>query len=337
MRDATLLREISQDLRETSPVRDRLRWEWTHREDGGLVIIPTEPSEYLFRGQNFRYKPCLPTISRNFEFSGPTVYDLRKHDKFFLLKHLAAGRWFEDILDRHPAVSWASDRNLHVERLALAQHYGVPTGYIDLTESFDVAAFFATCSFDRSSNEWHPCSTGDGIIYRVRWRDSNRFKWIGLQPMPRPAEQWGWTCELLLGEDFERAPGLQSIPFSHSARIGEYFLREFDNGRALFPSDPLARVAERIVTAEFLPKATLDWAISELLSEGMLDNSPGNILQDLAALGIVASEDIDSPLTDDDIFELEAIWNSRKEEFFRGVGFRLARTRRDITSDKGDR
>jgi hypothetical protein len=330
--DATLVLEIAQNLKENFPLRDPIRWEWAHRDEGGMVIIPSKPSEYLYRGQNARYTPCLSAIARTFEFTGPSVYDLRRRDKLVLLKHLAASAWFEETLDRHPAVRWASDTNLYVNRLALAQHYGIPTGYIDLTESFDVAAFFATCRLDLSSNEWHPCSTGEGVIYRIHWTrmpaHQNRIKWIGLQPLPRPLEQWAWTCELLLGEDFERAPGLQGFRFTHTIKVGEYFLKKFDEGRALFPSDPLARVAERINAATTLPTWALDWALSELSSEGMLDKSREDIACELGATGVFLSEHVPSPLTNEDAQELEAIWHARKDTFLQGVGVRLARTLR---------
>lgn len=332
MHDATLLLEISQNLKQTSPLRDRLRWEWAHRDDRQRVIVPSGPSEFLFRGQNVRYRPCLPTISRDFEFCGPATQDLRPKDKLVLIKRLAQCAWFEVALDRHPAVKWASEQNLYVNRLALAQHYGLPTGYIDLTESFDVAAFFATCRFDGAASKWLACSSGEGVVYRVHWveipAELKRVTWIGLQPFPRPAEQWAWTCELLLGEDFECAPGLQAISFSHSTAVGETFLRQFDGGRTLFPPDPLSTMADRIRVATKLPADALKWAIGEMLSEGMVEGSPERILHQLADIGISLGENVKSPLTDEDARELEAIWNSRKEGFLRGVGMRFVRTLR---------
>ena len=88
--DATLVFEIAQNLKENFPLRDPIRWEWAHRDEGGMVIIPSKPSEYLYRGQSARYTPCLPEIARTFEFTGPSVYGLRRRDKLILLKQLAA-------------------------------------------------------------------------------------------------------------------------------------------------------------------------------------------------------------------------------------------------------
>lgn len=44
-------------------------------------------------------------------------------------------------------MQWVISEKVHVNVTAIAQHYGIPTAYVDLTESFAVAAFFATCRF----------------------------------------------------------------------------------------------------------------------------------------------------------------------------------------------
>ena len=253
MNDAALLIDLSAQVGEL-PLRDRLRWEMVDRDDGdGWAVAPSSAPPFLYRGQNERHSPCLPAICRRFEPLAQTVTELCHRDQLLLIKHLAQGRWFERTLDVHPAIRWASAQNLRLDRVALAQHYGVPTGYVDVTESFDVAAFFATCYFDRPLNKWLPCDSGNGVLYRLHWSrippEPKRVRWIGLQPLPRPAEQWGWTCELFLGEDFEQAPFLQAVPFTHARKAGEHFLQKFAGGEALFPSDPMSRVADRIVNS----------------------------------------------------------------------------------------
>jgi hypothetical protein len=54
------------------------------------------------------------------------------------------------------------------ERLAIAQHYGLPTALLDYTRSIGIAAFFATGSGDASA-----VKEGDvGVIYYVSPRDA---------------------------------------------------------------------------------------------------------------------------------------------------------------------
>jgi len=331
MENATFLIELSARVARGTPLRQDLRWETVQSNDGsGRVIVPSMPPAVLYRGQNARHSPCLPSICRGFQPMARVVSELRRRDQLLLIKRLAQGRWFAETLSVHPAVRWATEQKLELDRVALALHYG------DLTESFDVAAFFATCYFDEPSKKWLPCDDGEGVVYRLDWTllppSPKRVRWIGLQPLPRPSEQWGWTCELFLGEDFEQAPSIENLPFKHSRVAGEHFLQEFSSGDALFPSDPMARVAERIVLARTLPRWALTETIADLMSDpkGIRRATEDEVLEEIRSeLGLVGDSEAPSPMEGVDSRELEAIWASRSGDFLRGVGFRLARTRRD--------
>lgn len=337
MKDATCLIALADQIAGEVPLRDRLRWVFAHPDDGvGYVIVPASLPPFLYRGQTARHRPCLPSICRQFDPLGPAVSDLCRRDQLLLIKHLAQGLWFETILDSHPAARWAAGQKLRLNRVALAQHYGIPTGYVDLTESFDVAAFFATCYLDKTSKQWRACDDGEGVLYRLHWKlippKPKRVRWIGLQPFPRPAEQWAWVCELFLGEDLEGTPFLQILPFKHSREAGEHFLNKFSGGEALFPSDPMARVAERLAQADTLPVGALTETIADLFADpkGLSETTEDALLKEIESeLGITISTDCPSPLDEVDIQELESIWEERKESFFHGVGVQLVRTRKD--------
>lgn len=329
--------ELSEQTARDFPLRREIRWEWVDKDDGsGRVIVPTLPIHpFLYRGQNRHFQPCWPSICRGFQSVSPSAKDLDHFDQLLLIKRLAQERWFESVLDEHPAVRWASQEQIDVNRPAVAQHYGIPTPFIDLTESFDVAGFFATCYFNRDANAWRPCATGEGVFYRLSWRDipptPKRIGWIGLHPLPRPAEQWAWTCELFLGEDFEAAPSLQGFRFTHNERVGDHFLTMFEGGEALFPSDPLARVAHRINDGARMP----EWALTETIAD-IVGDPQGLQGQDERALlteiqdrcDVAAEANCPSPMTPADAAELDSIWNKRKDDFLKGVTFRLVRTRR---------
>ena len=80
------------------------------------------------------------------------------------------------------------------------------TGYMDLSESFDVSCFFATCYVDKART-WQPRTEGVGVMYllpteRIPIRP-DVLQPIGLQVLPRPREQFGWVIVCGIGSDFE--------------------------------------------------------------------------------------------------------------------------------------
>jgi hypothetical protein len=232
-----------------------------------------------------------------------------------------------------PAAKWARQQNVNLNGEALAQHYGLATGYMDLTSSFDVACFFATCQYDPRTGCWVPATHGEGVLYRLNWRvipqQSGRIQPIGLQPFPRPAEQWAWTLELYLGEDFESAPGLQGIRFSHAEYVGEYFLQKFDSGRLLFPSDPLAGLAERILSSTILPERILREVIDDLKSDpnGLPNASHVELADTLRdGRGLMLVDGDHSLLSGAEREEMERLWSLRAPKMLRGVGLQLVRT-----------
>jgi hypothetical protein len=108
-----------------------------------------------------------------------------------------------------------------MDEVAVAQHYGLPTGYIDLTQSFEVASFFACCEYDRETKSWNPAGEAEGVVYVLDQRELPRcgiIKPINLQVFPRPSEQWAWTCELTLGDDFDKLPFVKKFLFKHNFR-----------------------------------------------------------------------------------------------------------------------
>jgi FRG domain len=150
-----------------------------------------------------------------------------------VVAHVRSG-WFVEHLRHPPFGRWAMEERIDINTQAVAQHYGLPTTFIDLTESPSVAAFFATCAIRRGRKPGEllcsPLSEGVGILYRVRMPNLpfGSCRPIGLQPFPRPKEQWAWTYELWLGKDFQdprcsEQPCVESILFHQSAELGEHF------------------------------------------------------------------------------------------------------------------
>lgn len=259
---ATALIDISQDIGDQSARRAR---SWHGHSNGDTWgAIPFAVS-CLYRGQNSRYVPMLPSIARGLQ-SGSTgeLWKYAVADQAKIILRLAQSWWFSRELDYHPITTHAASQKLELDRIALAQHYGIPTGYLDLTDDFNVSAFFATCR--ETGRGWEPIDDGEGIIYRVMLtkleNSFGHYKPLGPQPLPRPTEQSAWVAELPLCHSFDGWKDVELLRFHQDRCVGEYFLRMFAGGEHLFPPDPLAEVAAEILTCGEIPTNMLEEAIA---------------------------------------------------------------------------
>lgn len=313
----------------------KLRWEMVHSSEGpevGVKLTRSDRPDFLYRGQTRHYDSCRPSICRGFAACEIRASDLEPLDQARLLRGIALNSWFGAELKRHPMLSWADAQRIHIDVVALGQHYGIPTGYIDVSESFEVTAFFATCQFDASSSSWEPVDEGVGVIYRVPTEAlGERARPICYQPFPRPSVQWAWTIELLLHEDFLQAPLLQILRFDHDASVGQEFLRRTDRGRTILPPDPTARLAASMCASSEIPAEHLAWAEDDLANDpnGLRKRDLAGVRELLVSkLGTGPSESTTVAFTDTELREAQSLWARHESDFYRGVGFRFVRTRR---------
>lgn len=89
--------------------------------------------------------------------------------------------------------------------LALAQHYGLPTSGLDVTDRLDVALFFALMKFDKPAGS-----------YRATYSPETEFKNMPVLYLLFPPEQQQFDYERFRAEGFPRGrPDAQSARFMH--------------------------------------------------------------------------------------------------------------------------
>lgn len=146
---------------------------------------------------------------------------------------------------------------------ALAQHYGIATNMMDMTNSPLVAAFFATTRYDASTDTYSPILNyvAMGIIYLSPWGDlfntseKNRIWPIGQEALKRPGEQRAFAMVMDKDSNFDMA----SFRFWHSREASLKVWKMTKGGTMFFPYDPmvekiLAMKKKRIYSLQNLEK-----------------------------------------------------------------------------------
>ena len=83
-------------------------FEMTHGQKGGLKIIPSHDGRrFLYRGQNYRWKPSVATVWR----SGQPSPDSRLN---WILSRVRIAE-FEGLLSQHPMIEFARENSIEID------------------------------------------------------------------------------------------------------------------------------------------------------------------------------------------------------------------------------
>lgn len=205
--------------------------------DGTIAMFPGNQSLYVFRGQPQDYGSCCASMYRN----DPTDTDI-------LLRRLQQVE-FELVLSKHPAVQDIASGPARISFLGLAQHYGIPTDYLDVTSDPYVAAFFAVCRWCKSQRTFIPIreQSEPGLVMKAPQLVysppmTDKLEPVGLQPFPRPSAQKALAVRLSSGEQFSA----HEMRFHHSQDSSEKIYARFNGGQSLLPADPIEAKALEI-------------------------------------------------------------------------------------------
>lgn len=204
--------------------------------DNRMAAAPM-PMSPLYRGESEFHKCCVPSLYR------------RKWSELASLKRQVQLEDFRLILQTNPEIREMEDAGLMVNYNGLAQHYGIETNILDVTNSFLVAAFFATTTYDALQDVYKPIlhTVSSGVIYFFPSGSFLNFGqyapiWpIGLEALRRPGEQRGFGVEMdNVRNDLNHYPGVHTFRFWHSPQASLEIWRRTKGGMDLFPFDPMA-------------------------------------------------------------------------------------------------
>ena len=208
-----------------------------------VKFFPCSQSTFTFmRGQNSYHHPCRPSIFRDANMSA---------DDYWLISRLRACE-FILTFQNHPIVQEVK-MNCKVEDMAIAQHYEIPTEYIDLTNNKWVAAFFAATY--KVGDWYYPTKTGYdkgiGVFYitKPQGQDSAQFdkvSTLGFQYFERPTRQSSFVYKMDKGEDFDSNTQYLRLVFRHDTKASMLVYEMAYEQARFYPNDEWAALATQI-------------------------------------------------------------------------------------------
>lgn len=212
----------------------------------GYILLPTS-LDYgvLYRGQGSYYGRCLPSLYRQ---------QMTNDELFVERVRIAEFRLF---LEQFEVTQRFEQNHFLVAYVGLAQHYGLKTDVLDVTNNIDVAMFFAMCDYDRDTDSYKPKFEEKpyiGYLYAVLANNdthnqsnpfgvySDRLNVIGLQPFKRPGRQNGFACHV--GSEGKLNGYLYSFRYTKDDSIGIF--NHFRGGEYLWCKDDVVDVAKVI-------------------------------------------------------------------------------------------
>lgn len=243
----------------------------------------TEFSMIEYRGQNEDFGVCKTTLDR---------YTSEQEQFLSICRTIT----FEELLEDHPFIkltrSLQIDGNpLSLNLTGIAQHYELATDYLDITNNFDVASFFATCKYE--NGKYYPIGniSKPGVIYKMYdivlspfLQDENKdilLEYLGWQPLPRPEQQRASVLKVAKDTNIDTVSSIQKYYFKHSIHQSKKIWNQFDKGEALFPQDSAAELANECKRLNSFTNKQIDkalerfeiWSGKKLVNkEQVLDN-----------------------------------------------------------------
>lgn len=207
------------------------------------MLMPTSQLPFTYmRGQSAYYSPCKPSLCRLTE-------GMSQEDKN-VIAHIQLWEFYS-VICNHPVIKEILHQ-WYVDSIALGQHYGFWTNYMDITNSKWVAAFFATTNYDSKTDVYTPKDNGIGIMYVSKQTETQKREFeekvlsIGYQYFIRPSRQSSFGYIMQPNEDFDTDPSFERFVFRQDAVASKMVFEMSYKQQRYFPIDSLSDVARQI-------------------------------------------------------------------------------------------
>ena len=226
----------------------------------GTVITQGERESY-YRGENKIHLQSGTSLSR-------PLAKLSSEKDRMLYRLVADMRIaeFDYFLRKFDRTRCWEERGLTILSEPLAQHYGLETDWLDITNDFNIALFFACCYWNRKDKKWYPLTkeqTGDedkdddgakfGVIFHApaeEIRITNGINYqpgsdegmilpIGYQPFMRCHCQYGYGMHMKTSIPLQNNLSFEKLHFRHNEKLSRDVYELMDCGKKIYPEEGL--------------------------------------------------------------------------------------------------
>lgn len=178
--DKNLQAEFDREVLYRDPLTAGMRVQYPHG-----VIIQQSQRRNFYRGENQQYEASVPSLLRTLN-NPENGYITRKEKELYRLVADMRIAEFTMLLQKFEHVNnWNICDVLYD---VLAQHYGLETGWLDITSNFNVALFFATCTYD--NGKWRPLTKSD-----TENDEQTKYGMLFHMPSNRMPMRWSMNLE----------------------------------------------------------------------------------------------------------------------------------------------
>lgn len=227
----------------------------------GVVIRQGERGSY-YRGETRVYTESGTTLSRALKKIST------KEDRllYCLIADMRIAE-FDHFIHMFKRVCCWGDYGLTVLTEPLAQHYGLETDWLDITNDFNTALFFATCYWERGQKRWYPLTKKqteegiDGDIDKTRYgvifhapsqriilgnmlkstaeNYEGKVLPIGYQPFMRCHSQYGYGLYMKHSIPLQENLMFEKLHFRHNEKLSQRIYEMMDGGKKIYPEEGL--------------------------------------------------------------------------------------------------
>lgn len=225
----------------------------TNNENELLFLPRCRVKNWYYRGQTSYYEKCRPSLQRLESKSQIFMERLKLCEFSIIVNKHPVSEMFELGLSTQTRSGDVQHCKMHINDIALAQHYGICTEYMDLTTDKWVAAFFACSDYVNGEglekDSYKPHEGNEVGVFYV-FRDESPFgnDWklhpVGIQPNARPIKQSAYTMDMLDNQNFNNLACV--IKFKHESRCSSIIFKMFNESKGILPQEVIERKAKII-------------------------------------------------------------------------------------------